>query len=235
LKNVPFISVVIPPLNEEEVIARTVAAVPQEYVSEIIVVDNGSTDRTSEEAEQAGARVVSEPVRGYGRACRAGVRAVSPECEVIVLMDADLSDDPADLPKLLEPILEEDFDFVLGSRLLGEREENSLTFAQVFGSRLASFLIELIFGVRYSDMGPFRAIKRTALQSLEMTEETYGWSIEMQAKAAARGLKVKEVAVSWRNRAGGDSKVAGTISGSIRAGFRILWTIFRIAVNETKS
>jgi glycosyltransferase involved in cell wall biosynthesis len=235
LKNVPFISVVIPALNEEEVIARTVAAVPQEYVSEIIVVDNGSTDRTSEEAEQAGARVVSEPVRGYGRACRAGVRAVSPECEVIVLMDADLSDDPADLPKLLEPILEEDFDFVLGSRLLGEREENSLTFAQVFGSRLASFLIELIFGVRYSDMGPFRAIKRTALQSLEMTEETYGWSIEMQAKAAARGLKVKEVAVSWRNRAGGDSKVAGTISGSIRAGFRILWTIFRIAVNETKS
>lgn len=228
------ISVVIPALNEEDVIAATVAAVPREQVLEIIVVDNGSTDSTAERARQAGARVVVEPKRGYGRACRAGVHNVSQECEVIVLMDADLSDDPSELPQLVRPIVEDGYDFVLGSRLLGEREAGSLTFAQIAGSRLASLMLRFIYGARYTDMGPFRAIRKRALDSLEMREETYGWSIEMQTKAASRGLRVKEVPVSWRHRAAGKSKVAGTLVGSVRAGFRIVWTILRVAYAEAR-
>ena len=152
----------------------------------------------------------------------------------IVLMDADLSDDPSEITMLIRPIVEEDFEFVLGSRLLGKREKGSLTPVQVFGSFIASLMIRMIFGIRYTDMGPFRAIKRTTLESLGMREATYGWSIEMQTKAAARKLRIKEVPVSWRNRAGGESKVAGTISGSIRAGFRIVMTILRTAINEAK-
>lgn len=225
---------IIPALNEEQVIARTVAAIPKNLVSEIIVVDNGSTDRTAEEAARAGARVVKEPSRGYGRACRAGVNAVSSDCEVIVQMDADLSDDPSQIPLLVKPIIEEGYDLVLGSRLLGRREDRSMTTAQIFGSRVSSFMLRLIYGVRYTDMGPFRAIRRSVLDSLDMREQTYGWSIEMQTKAAARGLRIKEVPVDWRNRAAGESKVAGTISGSLRAGFRILWTIVRVALTEAK-
>jgi glycosyltransferase involved in cell wall biosynthesis len=223
-----YVSLVIPALNEEEVIARTVAAVPRESVSEIIVVDNGSTDRTAEEAARAGARVVSEPTRGYGRACRRGVQSVSSECEIIVQMDGDLSDDPSEIPMLIEPILRDGYDLVLGSRLLGIREDKSMTAAQVFGSRLASFLIRSMYGVRYTDMGPFRAIRRAALQSLDLKEETYGWSIEMQTKAAVYGLRVLEIPVKWRNRAAGNSKVAGTISGSVKAGFRIVGTILKV-------
>lgn len=229
-----FISIVIPALNEQEVIARTIAAIPRELVSEIIVVDNGSTDRTAEEARRAGARVVSEPVRGYGRACRRGVDSVSKDCDIIVQMDADLSDDPGEMALLVGPLIEQGYDLVLGSRLMGKREEKSMTAAQVFGSRLASFMIRLFYGVRYTDMGPFRAIKRSALERLDLSEQTYGWSIEMQTKAAARNLRIKEVAVSWRNRAAGESKVAGTITGSIRAGFRIVWTILRVAVTEMR-
>lgn len=221
-------------MNEEEVIAATIDAVPREQVLEVIVVDNGSTDRTAERARQAGARVVVEPNRGYGRACRAGVDNVSEKCEVIVLMDADLSDDPSELPQLVRPIVEEGYDFVLGSRLLGKRESGSLTVAQIVGSRLASMMLRLFYGARYTDMGPFRAIRRNALESLEMREETYGWSIEMQTKAASRGLRVKEVPVSWRNRAAGESKVAGTLVGSVRAGIRIVWTILRVAFTEAR-
>ena len=227
-----FISVVIPALNEQEVIARAVAAIPRELVSEVIVVDNGSTDRTAEEAQRAGARVVIEPARGYGRACRRGVDSVSADCDIIVQMDADLSDDPGEMPLLVGPLIEQGYDLVLGSRIMGSREEKSMTAAQLFGSRLASFMIRLIYGVRYTDMGPFRAITRSALARLDLREQTYGWSIEMQTKAAARGLRVKEVPVSWRNRAAGESKVAGTITGSVRAGFRIVWTILRVAVAE---
>ena len=229
-----FISVVIPALNEQEVIARAIAAIPRGLVSEIIVVDNGSTDRTAEEARRAGAVVVSEPVRGYGRACRRGVDNVSKDCDIIVQMDADLSDDPGEMPLLVGPLIEQGYDLVLGSRLLGEREEKSMTAAQVFGSRLASIMIRSFYGVRYTDMGPFRAIKKSALDNLELEEMTYGWLIEMQTKAAARGLRIKEVAVSWRNRAAGESKVAGTITGSIRAGFRIIWTILRVAAAEMR-
>lgn len=234
MQRMPFVSVVIPALNEEDVIARTVAAIPRDHVSEIIVVDNGSTDRTAEEARSAGARVVSEPARGYGRACKLGVDSVSSACDIIIQMDADLSDDPSQIPLLIGPIIDEDYDFVLGSRMLGRREAGSMTAAQVLGSRLTSLMLRWIYGVRFSDMGPFRAIKRSRLASLGMREETYGWSIEMQTKAAARGMRVKEVPVSWRNRAGGQSKVAGTVIGSARAGFRIVWTIARVAWSERR-
>jgi glycosyltransferase involved in cell wall biosynthesis len=233
-RQMPHVSVVIPALNEEEVIAQAVQAIPPGIAAEIIVVDNGSVDGTSEQARRAGAIVVSEPVRGYGRACRAGVRAVSRDCEIIVQMDADLSDDPSEMPILIEPIVEEGYDLVLGSRMLGRRESGSMSPAQVFGSRLASLLIRLFYGVRYTDMGPFRAIRKSALDSLDMKQETYGWSIEMQTKAAARGLRVKEVPVTWRNRAAGQSKVAGTLSGSVRAGARIIWTILNVVFGETR-
>ena len=229
----PNVSVVIPALNEEKVIAQAVRAIPPGTASEIIVVDNGSVDRTAEEARGAGAAVVSEPARGYGRACRAGVRAVSDDCEIIVLMDADLSDDPCEMLLLIQPIVEQGYDFVLGSRILGRRETGSMSAAQVFGSRLASLLIRLFYGVRYTDMGPFRAIRKSALELLDMRQETYGWSIEMQTKAAARGLRVKEVPVTWRHRAAGQSKVAGTVSGSVRAGARIIWTILNVVLGET--
>ena len=231
----PRVAIVIPALNEEEVIARTVTSIPREVSCEVIVVDNGSTDRTAEEALKAGARVVSEPTRGYGRAMLKGAESLSPECEILVQMDADLSDDPGEISLLLEPILERDYDLVLGSRLLGRREKNSMTAAQLLGSRLASLMIRLIYGVRYTDMGPFRAIKRSALKSLEMSEETYGWSIEMQTKAASRGLRVTEIPVTWRNRAAGASKVAGTVSGSVRAGARIVWTILKVWRQERRS
>ncbi len=231
----PKISVVIPALNEEKVIAQTIRAIPKNVVSEIIVVDNGSSDRTADEARRAGAIVVVEPVRGYGRACHSGVLNVSEDSDIIVQMDADLSDDPAQMPLLLAPIIEQGYDFVLGSRLLGSREKDSLTPAQVFGSWLATSMIRLIYGVRYTDMGPFRAIKRSTLEDMNMREMTYGWSIEMQTKAAARGLRILEVPVNWRNRAAGESKVAGTVSGSLRAGVRIIWTILKVALMERRA
>ena len=231
----PRIAIVIPALNEEEVIGRTVAAIAREVPCEVIVVDNGSTDRTAEEALKAGARVVSQPERGYGRAMLRGTESLSADCEIVVQMDADLSDDPGEIMQLLEPILAGDYDLVLGSRLLGRREKDSMTAAQVFGSKLASLMIRMIYGVRYTDMGPFRAIKRSALSSLEMSEETYGWSIEMQTKAASRGLRVTEIPVTWRNRAAGVSKVAGTVSGSVRAGARIVWTILKVWRQEHRT
>jgi glycosyltransferase involved in cell wall biosynthesis len=229
----PYVSVVIPALNEAEIIARTVQAIPAQFVSEIIVVDNGSTDGTAEAASRAGARVVREPARGYGRACAAGFRSVSAGCEIIVQMDADLSDDPSQIPLLIEPIVSAGYDLVLGSRLLGRREPHSLTGAQIFGSWLASRLIRLLYGMSYTDMGPFRAIRRSVADSLELSEQTYGWSIEMQSKAAARGLRVKEIPVSWRNRAAGESKVAGDAIASVKAGFRIVWTILKVSLSES--
>jgi glycosyltransferase involved in cell wall biosynthesis len=229
------VAVVIPALNEEKVIARAVLAIPRDLVSEIIVVDNGSTDDTAEVAARAGARVVSEPVRGYGRACMRGVSSVSADCQIIVQMDADLSVDPSEVALLVRPILENDYDLVLGSRILGKREPDSMTLAQLLGSMIAGWMTRLLYGVRFTDMGPFRAIKRQVLESLEMCEETYGWLIEMQTKAASRGLRVKEVPISWRNRFGGESKVAGTFAGSTRAAVRILWTITRLAVSELRT
>jgi glycosyltransferase involved in cell wall biosynthesis len=229
----PFISVVIPALNEEETIGAVVSAVPREIASEVIVVDNGSDDRTAERAREAGARVVSEPRRGYGRACRAGVGAVAARCEIIVFLDGDGSDCPELMNRLVEPVKARTHDFVIGSRTRGRREPGSMNFQQLFAGRAAGLLTGALYGVRYTDMCPFRAIRRDALARLSMREETYGWNLEMQMRAARAGLRILEVPVEHRRRAGGESKVSGNLRGTILAGGRILYTAARVAWERT--
>ena len=179
--------------------------------NEIIVVDNGSTDRTAERARAAGARIVSEPVPGYGRACAAGVQALSPETNIVVFLDGDGSDCPELMDRLVRPIESDEYDFVIGSRTRGERERGSMNFQQVFSGRAAGFLLRVLYGVKYSDMSPFRAIRRGALDRLGMTEKTYGWNLEMQMRVARAGLRILEVPVNHRCRTGGESKVSGTL------------------------
>ena len=225
-----WISVVIPALNEEEPIAQVVREVAATKIPrEVIVVDNGSTDLTAERASNAGARVISA-VRGYGRACAAGVAAVSDECEVILFLDGDGSDMPQFIPALVESIINGTHDFVMGSRIRGKREPGSMNAQQLFAGYVAGFLIRTLYGVRFTDMSPFRAIRRDALKKLAMREETYGWNLEMQMKAARAGLRILEIPVDHRCRAGGVSKVSGTFRGTFIAGFRILATFLRIAV-----
>ncbi|MGH9897281.1 MAG: glycosyltransferase family 2 protein [Pyrinomonadaceae bacterium] len=223
------VSVVIPALNEEESIAGVVRAVPREIAGEVIVVDNGSTDHTAERAQEAGARVVSEPQRGYGRACRAGALAVEADCEIIVFLDGDGSDCPELMERLVHPIRAGTHDFVIGSRTRGEREHGSMNFSQLFAGRIAGFLLHLLYDVQYTDMCPFRAIRRDRLERLKMREETYGWNLEMQMRTARAGLRILEVPVNHRRRAGGKSKVSGTLSGAFLAGARIMMTLVRVA------
>jgi glycosyltransferase involved in cell wall biosynthesis len=224
------ISVVIPALNEEEPIAGVVReCLATNLPSEVIVVDNGSTDLTAERAREAGAKVVSEPRPGYGRACLAGIRALVPESEIVVLLDGDGSDCPEFMNQLVDPITAGTHDFVIGSRTRGKREPGSMNFQQIFAGRLAGWLMSILDGVRYTDMCPFRAIRRDALKKLSMKEETYGWNLEMQMKAARLGLRILEVPVNHRCRAGGVSKVSGTLRGTFVAGARIVATFLRIA------
>ncbi|HVG29648.1 MAG TPA: glycosyltransferase family 2 protein [Pyrinomonadaceae bacterium] len=223
------VSVVIPALDEEEAIGGVVRAVPREIADEVIVVDNGSRDRTARAARGAGARVVREPRRGYGRACRAGAQAVSADCEIVVFLDGDGSDCPELLSRLVAPIVAGTHDFVTGSRTRGAREEGSMNFQQLLAGRLAGWLARARYGVRYTDMCPFRAVRRDALRRLALREETYGWNLEMQLEAARTGLRILEVPVDHRRRAGGNSKVSGTLAGTLRAGARILYTFARIA------
>jgi len=231
----PWVSVVIPALNEEEPIAGVVRAIPRNLIDEIIVVDNGSTDRTTEQARAAGAHVVHEPRRGYGRACRAGMRAVSPQSEVLVFLDGDGSDCPELMPRLLVPILDGTHDFVIGSRTRGGREHGSMNVSQMLAGRGAGLILRFLYGVRFTDMCPFRAIRREGLDKLGMREETYGWNLEMQIRAARAGMRILEVPVDHRRRAGGKSKVSGTATGAIRAGARILFTFVRVAWPGRKS
>lgn len=226
----PFISVIIAALNEEAAIGKVVCDVPRKIADEIIVVDNGSSDRTSEVARAAGARVIHEPHRGYGRAFRAGLRAISSECQIVVFLDGDGSDCPEAMDKLARPIIDGGYDFVLGSRIRGRRERGSMNPHQVVAGHLVGFILRLIYGVRYTDMGPFRAIRRDALEHLSLREETYGWPLEMQMKAARARLRIMEVPVDYRRRVGGRSKIAGTVRGSILAASRILFTLGRIAL-----
>jgi glycosyltransferase involved in cell wall biosynthesis len=228
-----FVSVIIPALNEEEPIAGVVReCLATGLPDEIIVVDNGSTDRTAVRAQEAGARVVTAP-RGYGRACTAGVGALSPECDIVVFLDGDGSDVPAFMSQLVEPIARGTHDFVIGSRTRGQREPGSMNLQQIFAGRLAGLILRLLYGVRYTDMSPLRAIRRDALQRLDMREQTYGWNLEMQMKAARDGLRVLEIPVNHRRRAGGESKVSGTFRGTFAAGARILATLVRVAVSGT--
>jgi glycosyltransferase involved in cell wall biosynthesis len=227
------VSVVIPALNEEEPIANVVrecfaTGVPDE----IIVADNGSTDRTAERARSAGAKVVSEPTRGYGRACAAGVRALSPDCDIVVFLDGDGSDCPEFIPRLVDPVARGTHDFVIGSRTRGKREPGSMNLLQGVAGRFAGGLLSILYGVRYTVMSPFRAIRRSALDKLSMREKTYGWNLEMQMRAARGGLRILEIPVNHRCRAGGVSKVSGTLRGTFVAGARILATLFRIALER---
>ena len=229
------VSVVIPALNEEEPIAGVVReCLATKIPNEIIVVDNGSDDRTAERARAAGARVVTSP-RGYGRACAAGVRAVSAECEVILFLDGDGSDCPEFMFQLIDPIAAGNFDFVIGSRTRGQREPGSMNFQQISAGKLAGWLISILYAVPYTDMCPFRAIRRDALEKLSMREETYGWNLEMQMKAARAGLSILEVPVNHRCRTGGVSKVSGSLRGTFVAGARIIATFIRITLGGTRS
>jgi glycosyltransferase involved in cell wall biosynthesis len=220
----PRIAVVIPAADEEAAIGQVVREVPA-GVGEVIVVDNGSRDRTAEVARAAGARVVSEPRRGYGRACLAGIAAAEP-FDVIVFLDGDYSDHPEQLTAVVAPIREGRADLVIGSRRLGRRAPGAHPWHAVLGTRVCVGLMNLVAGSAATDLGPFRAITAEALRRLEMCDVDYGWTAEMQVKAARRGLRVAEVPVDYRPRIG-RSKVSGTAAGSVKAGTKILATILR--------
>ena len=225
----PKVVIVIPALNEERAIGHVLDDIPRHLVSEVIVVDNGSTDRTPEIAKEKGARVVFEPRRGYGSACYAGFLAAPPDTDIVVFMDGDYSDHPEELPLLLEPILKGEADMVIGSRMRGRRERGALPPHSVFGNWLASTLLRLLYGQKVTDLGPFRAIRYKCLKELGLKDRGFGWTVEMQARAAKRGLKVAEVPVSYRRRIG-KSKITGNLVNSIRAGDTILATIFKVAL-----
>jgi glycosyltransferase involved in cell wall biosynthesis len=222
------VTAIIPALDEEGAIGNTVAQLDRSLLHDIIVVDNGSTDRTAERAKAAGARVVCEGQRGYGSACLAGVRAATAP-DVLVFLDGDGSDVPEDLPRILAPILRGEADLVLGSRTLGERERGSVSRHQLWGNRVVIGLLRMLTGVRLTDFGPFRAIRAEALRRLDMSHPTYGWPIEMVVKAIRRDLRILEVPVRTRRRMIGRSKVAGTLRGSLLAGYHLLVTLIRYA------
>jgi glycosyltransferase involved in cell wall biosynthesis len=224
------VALVIPVIDEAATIGDVVRAVPRDVVAEVIVVDGGSRDETVARATQAGARVIVEPRAGYGAACRAGVRAASSASRIVAFVDGDGSDDPAELARLVAPILAGEQDFVIGSRARGMREHGSMGLHQLVAGRLAGLAMRLLYGVRYTDMCPLRAIRREALDALEMREPAYGWNLEMQMRAARAGLRVLELPVRHRNRAGGASKVAGSLVGSLRASWHIARVFVRIAM-----
>ena len=221
-----FISVVIPALNEAKSIGSVLCTISRDAVSEVVVVDNGSEDRTASIARNNYAKVVKENERGYGAACLKGIDTVSEEAEIIVFLDADFSDYPEDLGKIVEPLLNDEADMVIGSRTRLASSVKALAPQQRFGNWLATRLIQLFWGHQYSDLGPFRAIKRKSLDELNMVDRDYGWTVEMQIKAIKQKLRVQEVPVRYRIRIG-RSKISGTVKGTVLAGSKILYTIFR--------
>jgi glycosyltransferase involved in cell wall biosynthesis len=225
------IAFIIPALNEEAALpimldglraALDAAACAD---ADIVVVDNGSRDATAAVAQEHGARVVCEPRRGYGWACLAGIAALSSDAEIVVFLDADGSDDPEDLTRLLDPVRQGVAQLALGSRTAAARTAGAFTPQQAFGNWLATGLMRLLFGARYTDLGPFRVIRRAALEKLQMRDTNFGWTIEMQIKAHRQGLQVLEIPVNYRERIAGVSKISGTLLGTLRAGRKILWTI----------
>jgi glycosyltransferase involved in cell wall biosynthesis len=227
----PRVALVIPTLDEEEAIGGVVGAVPRDAIDRIIVVDSSSRDRTVERAQVAGAEVITLEQRGYGRACRAGVEAAA-DCDIVVFLDGDGSDCPELIPLLLAPVVEGRCDFVIGSRTRGQREPGSMTPHQILAGRVLGAAMRLLYGVGYTDMGPFRAIRRDTLVRLGMREETYGWNLEMQMRAARAGFRILELPVAHRRRAGGQSKVSGNLRGTLRASWRILAVFVRIAAER---
>ena len=229
--SMPNINVIIPAFNEEKSIAKVIGDIPKSLVSDIIVVDNNSADNTFMEARQAGATALKEPRQGYGQACLTGIayaleKNTLNRPDILVFLDGDYSDYPQEMTRLVQPILENKADLVIGSRALGKREKGAMLPQQVFGNWLATTLLRLFYGVRFTDLGPFRAISTDKLISLHMQDRTYGWTVEMQLKAARQKLRCTEVPVSYRKRIG-HSKISGTLKGTFLAGYKIILTIFR--------
>lgn len=226
------IDLIIPAFNEEQSIALVLGDIPSNWVREVIVCNNASTDSTAELARGQGATVLDQPRKGYGSACLKGIEYLKakPKTEqpdVVVFLDGDYSDHPEELPDLVRPIIEEDYDLVIGSRALGKLESGAMMPQQIFGNWLATSLIKLFYKYEFTDLGPFRAIKWEQLLAIDMQDPDFGWTVEMQVKAAKKGLKCTEVPVTYRRRVG-VSKVSGTIRGTILAGHKILWTIFKL-------
>ena len=224
----PSIKVIIPAYNEADSIAKVIKDIPNN-VEEVIVVSNNSTDDTEANAQQAGATVLSEPRKGYGYACLKGMHYIAKQKrqpDIIVFLDGDYSDYPEELTKIVAPILNEDLDFVIGARVKRLREQGAMTPQQIFGNWLACVLMKLMFGAKFTDLGPFRAIKYDKLLALDMEDKTYGWTVEMQLKALKQKLSYTEIPVNYRNRIG-VSKVSGTVKGSVMAGIKILGWIFK--------
>jgi glycosyltransferase involved in cell wall biosynthesis len=225
-----IVDVLIPALNEAEALPLVLGGVPRDRVRDVYVIDNGSTDATAEVAAEAGASLLSEPQRGYGAACLRGLKhleSLPRPPDVVVFLDGDFSDDPAEIGWLLEPIRAKAADLVIGSRILGEREPGSLTFRQRLANQVAVSLMRAVYGQKYTDLGPFRAIRYPALVALGMSDLDYGWNVEMQVKAARARLRVVEVPVSYRRRAGGSSKISETVRGQLGSSYKMLYTILR--------
>ena len=221
--------VIIPALNEERSIGRVIGDIPQDLVTEIVVVNNGSTDSTARVASSSGATVIEEERRGYGQACLAGIDHIKNSSylpDIIVFLDADYSDYPQEMKDLVSAITEGGYDLVIGSRTIGERQKGALLPQALVGNYIATRLIKLFYRVDFTDLGPFRAIRYDKLLSLDMRDKTFGWTVEMQVKAAKNGLRCTEVPVSYRKRIG-TSKITGTVAGSVMAGVKIIWMIFR--------
>lgn len=229
MMNKPNVVVIIPAYNEENSVGKVVADIPKEIVDKIIVVNNNSNDQTKVNASKAGAIVIDELNQGYGYACLKGISFAASlinKPDIIVFIDADYSDFPEEIVQLIDPIIKNDCDMVIGSRAIGAREKGSMTPQQIFGNWLAITLIKLFYNVTYTDLGPFRAIKYDRLIEIDMQDKTYGWTVEMQLKAAKRKFKITEIPVKYRVRIG-HSKISGTIKGTILAGYKIITTIFK--------
>jgi len=227
--NNPDIRVIIPAYNEENAVGLVIDEIPKDLVAEVIVVDNASTDNTAEKAKQRGAIVISQTEIGYGNACLKGMEHIanSPtQPDIVVFLDGDHSDYPEKMTKLVEPIIENKADLVIGSRALGEKQRGSMTFPQVFGNWLATSLLKYFYKARYTDLGPFRAIRYTSLIQIDMQDKTFGWTVEMQLKIAKLSLRFVEIPVDYRVRVG-TSKISGTVKGALMAGYKILYTIFK--------
>ncbi len=224
------IDVVIPAFNEENSINRVLQDIPADLVREVVVCNNASTDQTAEVAKANGATLVHQPIRGYGNACLKGLEHIANNPippDIVVFLDADYSDYPEEMHQLVAPILKDGMDMVIGSRALGEMESGSMTPQQVFGNWLATNLIRFFYQYEFTDLGPFRAIRYNQLLAIDMQDKTYGWTVEMQVKAAKMKMKCTEIPVTYRKRIG-FSKVSGTVKGTILAGHKILWTIFKL-------
>ena len=224
-----LIDVIIPAFNEENSIANVIADIDKKLIREIVVVDNNSKDETAKRAKESGATVLNESFQGYGAACLKGIEFINQKTsppDIVVFIDGDYSDFPEEMARLVKPIANGEADLVIGSRALGHREKGSMTFQQVFGNQLATSLIHLFYGMKFTDLGPFRAIRLEKLLTLQMRDRTYGWTVEMQLKAAKQHLKCVEVPVNYRRRIG-VSKISGTVKGTVLAGYKIITTIFK--------